>query len=48
MKRSKKYALKTIGLEGVLKLLEGVEDRRAYAEGALTYIEDEERSRCRR
>lgn len=37
-----KYALKTIGLEGILKLLEGVDDRRAYAEGALTYIEDEE------
>ena len=36
-----KYALKTIGLEGILKLLEGIEDRRAYAEGALTYIEDE-------
>jgi len=32
-----KYALKTIGLEGILKLLEGIEDRRAYAEGALTY-----------
>lgn len=37
-----KYAIKTIGLKGILKLLEGVEDRRVYAEGALTYIEDEE------
>jgi non-canonical purine NTP pyrophosphatase (RdgB/HAM1 family) len=36
-----KYILKTIGLEGILKLLDGVEDRSAYAEGALTYIEDE-------
>lgn len=40
-----KYALKTIGLEGILKLLEGIEDRRAYAQGALTYIEDEEHCR---
>lgn len=37
-----KYALKTIKLEGILKILEGIEDRRAYAEGALTYIEDED------
>lgn len=37
-----KYALKSIGLEGILKLLEGIEDRSAYAEGALTYIENEE------
>ncbi len=37
-----KYILKTIGLKGILKLLEGVEDRSAYAEGALTYIEDVE------
>lgn len=34
-----KYIQDSIGLEGILKLMEGVEDRRCYFEGALTYID---------
>lgn len=37
-----KYILNTIGIEGILKLLEGVDDRSYYFEGALTYIENED------
>ncbi len=33
------YVLKTIGLEGVLKLLSGVEDRRAYFRTALAFCD---------
>ena len=33
------YVLKTIGLEGILKLLEGVEDRRAYFKTALAFCD---------
>ncbi len=34
-----KYAQDTIGVGGILKLMEGVQDRRCYFEGALTYID---------
>jgi len=33
------YVLRTVGLEGILKLLEGVEDRRAYFKTALAFCD---------
>lgn len=35
-----KYIQETIGLEGLLKLMEGVEDRSCYFEQAVTYIDE--------
>jgi len=34
------YVRKTIGLEGILKLMEGVENRRAYFMTSLCYVDD--------
>ncbi len=33
------YVYKTIGIEGILKLMNGVEDRRAYFEAAVAYTD---------
>lgn len=35
------YVLGTIGMEGILKLMEGVTDRSAYFETAIAYADDE-------
>ncbi|MHA1596329.1 MAG: XTP/dITP diphosphatase [Candidatus Asgardarchaeia archaeon] len=34
------YVFKTVGNEGILKLMEGVRDRRAYFKTALSYVDD--------